>query len=363
MPKPEQEQRRINQPNSADGQSVVILDASHLNVDPSSISIQSGQGNEVVSHTEEKEKNPYITSNDPFEKTGLMKRIERMDEFRGRGIQEIILDLYWGEEKRSLAGVGEEIRVKDVYTVSRLVKACHVRVRTSSEADALAWQDSHKRENFMSAFRPKRIGSLKETWKRKIDELRRQALGETEKEQRKNLRKLFRKEGNIQEVVQRLQERGFNAGRVTVGRWFEELEINIFNKITAGKLVREAERKGWINQLSPKQRRVLELRHPKKGPKRGKARSLRGVAQDLGIGTRESIRQIEERALSNLKRLKKGGDIRKRRKTKVDPVLLKAFLLQEKKVPEIAEEFGVSPGIIYSRIRKSKLTLSSKQRR
>ncbi|OGH21544.1 MAG: hypothetical protein A2958_02330 [Candidatus Levybacteria bacterium RIFCSPLOWO2_01_FULL_38_13] len=342
---------KVQESNSAvdliDNQTGVIFGASNFNAD-SSFSNQRGLENELVLYTTvgEQVRNPYLTSDAPFEKTRLMKRIEKMRKFQGRGIQEILLDLYWGEEKkRTLAEVGGQIRIKSKAAVSRLLKACHIRVRTHSEATILALQNPARRTNHRNSF--------VETWEGKVERWKKQALGDTEKEQRRNLRRLYRKEGNIQGVVKRLRESGIEAGRALVTRWIDELGVNVFNKITAGMLVREAERKGWINELTPREREVLVELYPKGGFRKGKAKLLREVAEKIGVGTRERVRKLEENALAKLKRLKKGEDIKKRRgkRIKISQALLRK-LHQKMSGPKIAELLGVSQGIIYSRLRK-----------
>ncbi|MEM4270746.1 MAG: sigma factor-like helix-turn-helix DNA-binding protein [Candidatus Pacearchaeota archaeon] len=297
-------------------------------------------------------KNPYLVSENSFTKTRLMKRIEAMEKFAGKNIQDILLDLYWGEEARSLSEVGQEIGVKHKSTVAGLIKRCNIRIRTTSEAGILAWQNPEKREKLTKGFNETRYQPFKNTWERKNEELKQEVLGKTKQEQRKKLKGLLRKEGSIGKVVKRFKKDRIEIGMPLIQRWIDELDIPFFSHIANGMLVREAEKKDWLCRLTPTERKVLELRYPQKGPKRGKAWTLEKIGIELGNKSKEWIRQKEESALLKLRKIRAGKPLTtsggQRREVDEDKIIRE--FKEGKSLAEIGQEQGVSRTVVRSRL-------------
>lgn len=305
----------------------------------------------MIKNSDRSSENPHLVSDEPFKKTRLMKRIEGMEKFGGKGIQDILLDLYWGEEVRGLSEVGQEIGLKDKSGVAKLIRGCNIHVRTVSEAGVLVWQDPAKRARIQEAFRTVRYQPFKETWENKNDELRKEAFGETRQEQRKNLKRLLRAEGSVHKAARKLKENGIGVGRPLIQRWIDDLDVPFFTKVAAGMLVREAERNGWLSQLSPRERLVLEKHRPK-NPRKSKVRPLKKIAKDLGVGTKERARQIEEGALVKLRKIKKGKPLSHsggQRKEVDEDKMIERFR-EKMSMAKIGEEQGVSRMVVSDRL-------------
>lgn len=113
-------------------------------------------------------------------------------------------------------------------------------------------------------------------------------------------------------------------------------------------LVREAEEKGFLQDLPARQVDIIERRYSEDG----KSETLSVIGVDLSL-TKERVRQLETRALKNIQKLKEGKPLSVHGNFRTDiyvDEVVRLYVEQGKTYEEIAKQLDCSIGAVRNRL-------------
>jgi len=185
-----------------------------------------------------------------FRRTPQMKKIE--NQHNGTPIDSILEDLYLSQ-KKSTRQIGKELDESMVTILSWLDRAG---VKTRSVRDGmLAWH-AQRQSSEISAVKKNSPTKIKLAEVKKTFEI------DSEEKIKAFLRRMFKKNHSLAAMARAFEEKGINVCSDTVGNWMSQFEIdlNVLREENDKNLVKRSVRNGDFQQLTEKQRNILESR-------------------------------------------------------------------------------------------------------